>query len=45
MNVLERSPQVESLGATNIPRYALFESLVDEGERVLVVGCLEGLEG
>ena len=42
---LECSPQVEGLGATDIPRYPLFKSLVDEGERMRVVCCLEGLEG
>jgi len=45
MDVLERSPQVEGLGATVIPRYPLLKSFIDEGECMRVVCCLEGLEG
>lgn len=44
INVLERSPQVKGLGTTNVPRYTLLQGLADEGERMRVVGCLEGLE-
>ena len=44
IDVLECPPQVVGLGATSIPRYSLFKSLADEGERMRVVCCLESLK-